>query len=305
MTTKYEHHDVQYLRIVQEILRFGDERGDRTGVGTLAIFAQMMRFFMGDGFPALTTKFVSLRAVIGELLWMLCGDNDNRNLNALGIHIWDGNANDPKWLAKGKAKFPGDAGRNYSIEWRHWLRPDGKEVDQISDVIERIKNNPTDRRMIFTGWNAGEVDETSLPACHAFAQFFVRQGELSVTMYQRSCDTFLGVPFNMAQYALVLHLFAQMTGLKPGTFTHVLGDTHLYKNHLDQAREQLLREPYPAPQLWLNPNLRSLTDVEAMYQDLLRRAGPKEKPKPIKLLDEVARLEDYEYHPAIKANMAV
>lgn len=298
----YEHHDVQYLRVTQNVLRFGEERRDRTGTGTIAIFAEQMKFHMSDGFPALTTKFVSLRAVIAELLWMLCGDCDNRHLQALGVHIWDGNANHPLWLPK--AKFEGDVGRNYSVQWRHWRRSDGTEFDQIAEVLRRINEIPFDRRMVFTGWNAGEIELTSLPACHALAQFFVSRGELSVQMYQRSCDMFLGVPFNIVQYALMLHLFAQFTGLQPGVFTHVLGDTHLYLNHINQAREQITREPYPAPKLWLNPDLKSLSDVEEMYQDLLRRAGPDSKPLPVRILDGVARLEDYQYHPAIKAPMA-
>lgn len=293
----------QYLDLLKDILENGDERSDRTGVGTRAIFGRTMRFQMKDGFPAVTTKRLAFRAVVGELLWMLCGDSDVRNLNALGVHIWDGNAYADYWQPK--ARFPGDAGRNYSIQWRHWQRPDGSEVDQIDDVIERIKKVPTDRRLIFTGWNAGEIELTSLPACHAFGQFFVRQGELSVSMYQRSCDTFLGVPFNIAQYGLILHLMAQMTGLKPGEFFHILGDTHLYLNHLDQAREQITREPYPLPTLWLNPGLTSLGDVEAIYRELLERAGPDAKAKPIKILDEVARLDGYQYHASLRAEMAV
>lgn len=293
----------QYLQLLQDILENGDKREDRTGVGTLAVFGRSMRFRMSDGFPAMTTKRLAFRSVVGELLWMLCGDNDNRNLNALGIHIWDGNANAEYW--KPNAQFEGDAGRNYSIQWRHWKRPDGTEVDQLTEVIERIKSKPTDRRLIFTGWNAGEIELTSLPACHAFAQFFVRQGELSVAMYQRSCDTFLGVPFNIAQYSLILHLVAQITGLKPGEFVHFLGDTHLYLNHLEQAREQITREPYPLPTLRLNPELLTLADVEAKYRELLELAGPDSKPKPVAILDEVARLEDYRYHPSLKAEMAV
>jgi thymidylate synthase len=298
----YEHPDVQYLRIAKDILDNGDERMDRTGTGTKALFGREMRFHMDDGFPALTTKRLAFRSVVGELLWMLSGDNDNNHLRALGVHIWDGNANAPYWTPK--AKFEGDAGRNYSIQWRHWKRPDGTEVDQIKEVIERIKAKPADRRLIFTGWNAGEVEETSLPACHAFAQFFVRGGELSVAMYQRSCDMFLGVPFNMAQYGLILSLFAQMTGLKPGEFLQVLGDVHLYLNHLDQAREQIGRDPYPQPTLWLNPDLRSLQDVEDKYHELLDRAGPDNKPKPLKMLEEVARLENYQFHPTIEAEMS-
>lgn len=291
----------QYLQLLQDILENGDKREDRTGVGTLAVFGRSMRFRMADGFPAMTTKKLYFRGVVGELLWMLAGDSNVRNLEALGIDIWSGNASDPNWLPK--ARFDGDAGRNYGVQWRRWQKRDGTEVDQISEVIERIKAKPYDRRLIFTGWNAGEVTETCLPACHAFAQFFVSRGELSISMYQRSCDTFLGVPFNIAQYSLILHLFAQITGLKPGEFVHFLGDTHLYLNHLEQAREQITREPYSLPTLWLNPELRSLGDVEVKYQEILERSKRGEKPGP--LLDEVARLENYRSHGKIKAEMAV
>lgn len=293
----------QYLDLLTDILENGDERVDRTGVGTKAVFGRTMRFQMSAGFPAMTTKRLAFRAVVGELLWMLCGDRDVRNLNALGVHVWDGNAYADYWTPR--AEFRGDAGRNYSVQWRHWRRADGTELDQIKEVIERIKKNPADRRLIFTGWNAGEIELTCLPACHAFAQFFVKKGELSVTMYQRSCDTFLGVPFNIAQYALILHLLAQMTGFVPGEFFHVLGDTHLYLNHLEVAREQTTREPYPLPKLWLSPELKSIEDVEAKYQDLLQRAGPESKPKPVEILDEVAQLKNYRCHPALKAKMAV
>lgn len=292
----------QYLDLLKDILDNGDERSDRTGVGTRAVFGRTMRFRMSDGFPAVTTKRLSFRWVVGELLWMLAGDSDVKNLHRLGgINIWDGNAYAPYWTPK--ASFDGDAGRNYGVQWRHWQRPDGSEVDQIADVIERIKATPSDRRLIVTAWNAGEIDQTCLPACHAFFQFFVRHGELSVTMYQRSCDTFLGVPFNIAQYALILHLMAQLTGLKPGEFIHVLGDTHLYVNHLDQAREQITRAPYPLPTLWLNPELKSLADIEAKYREILERSDKGEKAGD--LLDGVAHLENYQSHPKLKAEMAV
>lgn len=292
----------QYLDLLKDILDNGDERSDRTGVGTRAVFGRTMRFKMSDGFPAVTTKRLSFRWVVGELLWMLAGDSDVKNLHRLGgINIWDGNAYAPYWIPK--ARFEGDAGRNYGVQWRHWQRPDGTEVDQINDVIERIKATPSDRRLIVTAWNAGEIDQTCLPACHAFFQFFVKRGELSVSMYQRSCDTFLGVPFNIAQYALILHLMAQLTGLRPGEFFHVLGDTHLYVNHLDQAREQITREPYPLPTLWLNPELKSLADIEDKYREILKRSDQGEKAGD--LLDGVARLENYRSHPKLKAEMAV
>ena len=267
-----------------------------------------MRFRMADGFPAVTTKRLAFRSVLAELLWFLAGSSDVNELHALGVRIWDGNAYAPYWTPK--ARFDGDAGRNYGQQWRDWIAPNGVHVDQLRNVIAELAKNPSSRRHIVTAWNPGELDQTSLPACHAFFQFFVApgdgglgQGTLSVMMYQRSCDLFLGVPFNIAQYALLLHLVAQFTGLVPHEFVHVLADAHVYRDHQDAVRQQLAREPYPSPRLALDPDLRSLDDVVARYRDIVASARAGEKPGP--LLDSVARLEQYQFHPPIEAKMAV
>lgn len=291
----------QYLDLVREIMEWGVDRSDRTGVGTRALFGLTMRYRMGYAFPAVTTKDLFFHGVVGELLWFLSGSSDVRELEKLGIKIWNGNAYDPRWLPK--ARFPGDAGRNYGVQWRRWLGPDGREVDQVSDVIKRIKEKPHDRRHLVTAWNPAELEQTCLPACHAFFQFHVAEGKLWVEMYQRSCDMFLGVPFNIAQYALILHLFARFTGLEPYELIHHLGDAHIYRTHFEAVKEQLKREPYPMPTLWLNPELKSLQDVVDKFKEILERAERGEKPS--KLTAEVARLENYQHHPAIKAPMAV
>ena len=197
----------QYLAILRKAVEDGDPRTDRTGVGTRAIFGETMRFRMADGFPAVTTKRLAFRAVIAELLWFLAGSSDVNELHALGVHIWDGNAFADYW--RERARFPGDAGRNYGQQWRDWVAPDGRRIDQLREVIRLIREQPSSRRMLVTAWNPGEIDATSLPACHAFFQFFVEGSRLSLMMYQRSCDLVLGVPFNMAQYALLLHLVAR------------------------------------------------------------------------------------------------
>ena len=279
----------------------GSDREDRTGVGTRAIFGEVMRFRMADGFPAVTTKRLAFRSVIAELLWFLCGSSDVNELHALGVRIWDGNAYADYW--KPKARFDGDAGRNYGQQWRDWQAPDGKRVDQVADLIAALRANPSSRRHVVTAWTPGELDQTSLPACHAMFQAFVADGKLSLIMYQRSADMFLGVPFNMAQYAVLLHLLGQIVGLVPDAFTHVLGDAHVYRSHFDAVREQLTREPYPSPRLWLDPSLRSLDDVTRRYRELVDRAKKGEAAGP--LLDGVAKLLDYRHHPAIKAEMAV
>jgi thymidylate synthase len=279
----------------------GVDRDDRTGVGTRAIFGEVMRFDMADGFPAVTTKRLAFRSVLGELLWFLAGSSDVNELHALGVRIWDGNAYAPYWMPK--ARFDGDAGRNYGQQWRDWIAPDGRHVDQLRDVIHNLGDRPESRRHVVTAWNPGELDDTSLPACHALFQFFVADGRLSVMMYQRSCDLFLGVPFNMAEYALLLHLVAQFTGLVPHEFTHVLGDAHVYRDHFDAVRQQLVREPYPSPRLALDPSLHTLDDVVARYREIVDRARAGEKPGP--LLDSIARLEQYQFHPPIEAKMAV
>jgi len=222
-------------------------------------------------------------------------------LHALGIRIWDGNAYAPYWTPK--ARFDGDAGRNYGQQWRDWIAPDGHHVDQLRDVIGNIGERPESRRHVVTAWNPAELDQTSLPPCHALFQFFVADGRLSLMMYQRSCDLFLGVPFNMAEYAVLLHLVARFTNLVPDEFIHVLADAHIYRDHEDAVREQLTREPYPSPRLALDPALRTLDDVVARYHDIVSRARAGEKPGP--LLDQLARLEQYQFHPSIEARMAV
>jgi len=291
----------QYLAILRKAMESGVDRDDRTGVGTRAIFGEVMRFEMADGFPAVTTKRLAFRSVLGELLWFLAGSSDVNDLHALGVRIWDGNAYAPYWTPK--ARFAGDAGRNYGQQWRDWIAPDGHHVDQLRDVIRDVSERPSSRRHVVTAWNPGELDQTSLPACHALFQFFVADGRLSVMMYQRSCDLFLGVPFNMAEYALLLHLVAQFTGLVPHEFIHLLADAHVYRDHFDAVREQMRREPYPSPRLSLDPSLRTLDDVVARYREIVDRARSGERPGP--LLDSIARLEQYQFHPPIEAKMAV
>lgn len=291
----------QYLGVLRKALESGVDRDDRTGTGTRALFGEVMRFRMSDGFPAVTTKRLAFRSVLAELLWFIAGSSDVNELHALGTHIWDGNAFAPYWVER--ARFDGDAGRNYGQQWRDWIAPDGRHVDQLADVIRGIRERPESRRHVVTAWNPGELDATSLPACHALFQFFVADGRLSLMMYQRSCDLFLGVPFNIAEYAVMLHLVAQITELEPDEFVHVLADAHVYRDHVEPAREQLGREPFPSPTLSLDPSLRSLEDVTARYRDILVRARAGEAPGP--LLDRVARLIGYQSHSSIKARMAV
>lgn len=271
----------QYHDLLQYILDNGDERVDRTGVGTKSVFGQQMRFNMQDGFPAITTKKLAFNSVKAELLWFLKGSSDVKELQGMGCHIWDANAEADYW--KPKARFDGDLGRVYGVQWRSWEGLNGKKIDQLKEVIEKIKNNPTDRRMIVTAWNPGEIDQMALPPCHMFFQFFVAKNKLSLSMYQRSADMFLGVPFNIASYSLLLHMVAQVTGLEAGEFVHVLGDTHIYLNHIDQVKEQLKRDEYTLPKLWLNPEIK---DIDSFTMDDIK-------------------LVDYKYHPSIKAEMAV
>jgi len=292
---------LQYLAILRKALADGNERADRTGVGTRAIFGETMRFDLAAGFPAVTTKRLSFRSVVAELLWFLAGSSDVNELHALGVHIWDGNAFADYW--RQRARFPGDAGRNYGQQWRDWVAPDGRHIDQLRDVIRLIREQPASRRMVVSAWNPGEIDATSLPACHALFQFFVAGPRLSLMMYQRSCDLVLGVPFNMAEYALLLHLVAREVELEPGEFVHVLADAHVYRDHEEAAREQLGREPYPAPALWLDPELRGVDDAVARYREIVARAKRGEALGP--LLDGLAKLLNYQYHPPIKAKMAV
>jgi thymidylate synthase len=291
----------QYLDILRKALESGIERDDRTGTGTRAIFGEVMRFRMSDGFPAVTTKRLAFRSVLAELLWFIAGSSDVNELHALGTHIWDGNAYAPYWVER--ARFPGDAGRNYGQQWRDWIGPDGRHVDQLADVIRSIREHPSSRRHVVTAWNPGELDATSLPACHALFQFFVADGRLSLMMYQRSCDLFLGVPFNIAEYAVLLHLVAQIADLVPDELVHVLADAHVYRDHFDAAREQLSREPFASPTLALDPALRDLDAVTERYREIVTRARAGDAPGP--LLDGVARLDGYRSHSSIKAKMAV
>ncbi len=273
-----------YLDALRQIMEKGVDRDDRTGTGTRALFGLQMRFNMEDGFPAITTKKLAFKAVKSELLWFLEGSTDDnrlKELNGSEKTIWTANAEADYW--KPKAAFPGDLGRVYAAQWRKWKKPDGTEVDQIADVIEQIKKDPNSRRLIVTAWNPGELDQMALPPCHMFFQFFVAEGKLSLLMHQRSCDMFLGVPFNIASYSLLLHMVAQVTGLKAHEFVHSLGDAHIYRNHVDAVTEQLTRSPLPSPKLWLNPEITSIDDFT---------------------MDDI-KLEGYESHGSIAAPMAV
>jgi thymidylate synthase len=230
------HPERQYLDLLADILETGVQRGDRTGTGTLGVFGRQMRFDLSQGFPLLTTKKLHRKSIILELLWFLRGDTNVRWLQERGVSIWD------EW-----ADADGELGPVYGKQWRSWAAPDGRVIDQITNVVEAIKTMPHSRRHIVSAWNPAEVDDMALPPCHCLFQFFVADGKLSCQLYQRSADVFLGVPFNIASYALLTLMMAKVTGLEPGEFVHTLGDAHLYLNHLDQAREQLTREPYPLP----------------------------------------------------------
>jgi len=272
----------QYIDALKFIMETGIDRPDRTGVGSRAVFGLPMRFDMKDGFPAVTTKKLAFSSVKAELLWFLKGSSDVKELQDLGSHIWDANANADYW--KPKAKFEGDLGRVYGVQWRKWKSPySGEPIDQIAKVIQQLKENPNDRRMIVTAWNPGELEMMALPPCHMFFQFFSVDGKLSLSMYQRSCDTFLGVPFNIASYSLLLHMVAQVTGLEPWEFVHILGDAHIYLNHFEQVKEQISREPMKLPKLWLNSEIKNIDDFTM----------------------EDIKLIDYNCHPPIKAEMAV
>ena len=279
----------QYLESLKYILENGNDRRDRTGVGTRAIFGMQMRYDLSQGFPAVTTKKLPWKSVVSELLWFIEGSSDERRLAEI-LHgtrdpekktIWTENAEADYW--KPKAKFEGDLGRVYGVQWRAWQTPDGKTVDQLGNVIKKLKENPYDRRHIVVAYNPGELDQMALPPCHTMFQFFVADGKLSLQMYQRSCDMFLGVPFNIASYSLLLAMVAQVTELKPGEFVHTLGDAHVYLNHFEQVKEQIGREPYPLPTLWLNPAITRLEDFT---------------------MDDI-KLENYQSHASIKAPMAV
>lgn len=262
----------QYLDLMRHALEHGARKDDRTGTGTLSLFGHQMRFNLADGFPLVTTKKVHLKSVIHELLWFLSGNTNIRYLQENGVTIWN------EWADK-----DGNLGPVYGAEWRAWPTPDGGHIDQISGVVEAIKRNPDSRRLIVSAWNPADVDKQALPPCHTLFQFYVVNGRLSCQLYQRSADIFLGVPFNIASYALLTLMMAQVTGLKPGEFVHTLGDAHLYLNHIEQAQLQLSREPRPLPVMKLNPEIGSLFDF--VYDDFT--------------------LEGYGPHPAIKAPVAV
>lgn len=274
----------QYLDLIRSVLEKGSDRSDRTGVGTRALFGQTMRFKMSDGFPAVTTKKLAWKAVLSELLWFLEGSGDeNRLKEILGKDktIWTLNAEAPYW--KPKAKFDGDLGRIYGVQWRSWQAPDGRTIDQVSEAIRLIKEDPDSRRIIITAWNPGEFSEMALPPCHMFCQFFVDGQNLHLAMYQRSCDLFLGVPFNIASYSLLLNMVSHVTGKKAGEFIHILGDAHVYHNHFDQIKEQLTRKPKKLPDLWLNP---AITEIDSFT------------------INDI-RLDNYDPYPPIKAEMAI
>jgi len=272
----------QYLDSLKKIMDEGVDRPDRTGVGSRAFFGIPMRFKMEEGFPAVTTKKLAFEAVKAELLWFLSGSSDVKELQKLGCHIWDGNASADYW--KPKAKFNGDLGRVYGVQWRSWKSPySDKPIDQISKAIQDLKENPNNRRIIVSAWNPAELDMMALPPCHLLFHFFSVDKKLSLLMYQRSCDMFLGVPFNIASYSLLLHMVAQVTDLKAHEFIHVLGDAHVYLNHFDQVGEQLSRDPLPLPGLWLNPEIKDIFSFKM----------------------EDIKLVNYQFHPAIKAPLAV
>jgi len=261
-----------YLDLMQHVLSNGTKKSDRTGTGTLSVFGAQLRFDLNAGFPLLTTKKVHLKSILHELLWFLKGETNTRYLKEHGVSIWD------EW-----ANASGDLGPVYGYQWRSWPAPDGRHIDQISQVLEQIRKNPDSRRMIVSAWNVADLDKMALMPCHAFFQFYVAGGRLSCQLYQRSADIFLGVPFNIASYAALTMMIAQVSGLKLGDFVHTFGDTHLYMNHFEQAREQLARQPRKLPIMRLNPAVKNLFDFK--YEDFT--------------------LENYDPHPAIKAPVAV
>jgi len=262
----------QYLELMRYVRDHGIEKHDRTGTGTRSVFGYQMRFDLAEGFPLVTTKKLHLKSIIHELLWFLRGDSNIAYLKEHGVSIWD------EW-----ADEHGELGPVYGVQWRSWPTPDGRHIDQISQVIEQIKTNPDSRRLIVSAWNVGQIEQMALPPCHAFFQFYVANGRLSCQLYQRSADIFLGVPFNIASYALLTMMVAQVTGLAPGEFIHTLGDAHLYLNHLEQADLQLSREPYPLPTMRLNAEVKDIFAFR--FEDF--------------------HLENYQCHPHIKAPVAV
>ncbi|MFH0842005.1 MAG: thymidylate synthase [Bacteroidota bacterium] len=237
----------QYLELLDHVLKNGAEKRDRTGTGTISVFGYQMRFNLEEGFPLLTTKKLHLKSIIHELLWFIAGDTNIRYLNDNGVNIWN------EWADK-----EGNLGPVYGYQWRSWLAAGNRKIDQLSDVISSIRKNPESRRHIISSWNVGEIDKMALPPCHVLFQFYVAGGKLSCQLYQRSCDIFLGIPFNIASYALLTLMVAHVTGLKPGDFVHTLGDAHIYLNHLEQVKFQLTREPYPLPVMIINPDVSDI-----------------------------------------------
>ncbi|MEW9897593.1 thymidylate synthase [Chitinivorax sp. PXF-14] len=262
----------QYLDLMRHVLEHGVKKTDRTGTGTVSVFGHQMRFDLSQGFPLVTTKKAHLKSIIHELLWFLSGDTNIQYLKDNGVTIWD------EW-----ADAEGNLGPVYGYQWRNWPAPDGRHIDQIRQVIEQIKRTPDSRRLIVSAWNVADIDTMKLPPCHAFFQFYVADGKLSCQLYQRSADIFLGVPFNIASYALLTMMVAQVCGLKPGDFVHTLGDAHIYLNHLEQTELQLSREPRALPTMWINPEVNDIFTFS--YDDF--------------------RLDHYDPHPAIKAPVAV
>lgn len=262
----------QYHDLMQHVLQNGTQKHDRTGTGTISVFGYQMRFDLQKGFPLVTTKKIHLRSIIHELIWFLKGDTNIKYLKDNGVSIWD------EW-----ADENGELGPVYGSQWRSWPKPDGGHIDQISQVIDQIKTNPDSRRLIVSAWNVAEIENMALPPCHSFFQFYVADGKLSCQLYQRSADIFLGVPFNIASYALLTMMTAQVCGLEPGDFVHTLGDAHLYNNHLDQTRLQLSRECRPLPVMKLNPDVSSIFDFK--FEDF--------------------SLENYDPHPHIKGAVAI
>ena len=262
----------QYLDLLDTILKYGVKKTDRTGTGTISYFGYQMRFDLADGFPLLTTKKVHLKSIIYELLWFLNGDTNVKYLQDHGVRIWN------EW-----ADSNGDLGPIYGYQWRHWRTPDGKEIDQIANIVNALKNNPDSRRHIVSAWNPADVDDMALPPCHTMFQFYVADGRLSCQLYQRSGDSFLGVPFNIASYALLTMMMAQVCGYKPGVFVHTLGDAHIYLNHLEQVNTQLQRTPYLLPTMRINPDVKDIFSFQ--YEDFT--------------------LENYQCHPTIKGVISV
>ena len=262
----------QYLRLLEHVLQNGEKKEDRTGTGTLSVFGYQMRFNLQDGFPLLTTKKIHFKSIVHELLWFIKGSTNVKYLQENGVKIWN------EW-----ADSDGELGRIYGSQWRSWTAENGNRIDQLANVIEDIKKTPDSRRLIVSAWNVGDLDKMNLPPCHILFQFYVAGGKLSCQLYQRSADIFLGVPFNIASYALLLKMIAQCTGLEAGEFIHTLGDAHIYLNHIEQVKEQLSREPRRLPELILNPDKKSVFDFD--FEDI--------------------KIVDYNPHPAIKGDISV